>query len=231
MHLDERASPGLLDVHQHVAARPLVGREPAPHAAHLEHHRAHAVGDDVVQLARDPRPFLGDRLAGSLLALLLEDRRLALELRAWLVRLSSRRPIIHVPQKRIPMKTTSPTVWSSRMAPTVKKARTSPSPASPTLGSRRRRACRWRRASRRTRTTRPGVGRSRTPRRSARAAPPSREAAPGGGTADARCNEHGGHPQPAELVAGHGQDLERGPVRGSRRGSRCRWLAGASRRP
>ena len=56
----------------------MVGREPAADPTHLEHHRAHAVGDDVVQLARDPGALLRYRLAGALLALLLEDGRVPL---------------------------------------------------------------------------------------------------------------------------------------------------------
>ena len=37
----------------------LVGKLVA-HGADLEHHDAHGVGDDVVELPRDPRPLLGD---------------------------------------------------------------------------------------------------------------------------------------------------------------------------
>ena len=38
----------------------------------LDRDHAHAVGDDVVQLARDPRPLLGDRGVRAPLALALE---------------------------------------------------------------------------------------------------------------------------------------------------------------
>ena len=46
-----------------------IGAEQAAHAAGLQDHHGHAVGDGVVQLARDPRAFLDDRRAGLLLAL------------------------------------------------------------------------------------------------------------------------------------------------------------------
>ena len=46
-----------------------------PDDADLEHHHADGVGDDVVQLARDPRPLLGDGDAGGGLPLPLGLRR------------------------------------------------------------------------------------------------------------------------------------------------------------
>ena len=46
-----------------------------PHRADLQHHDADRVGDDVVQLARDPRALLGDRDPGRGLALALGVRR------------------------------------------------------------------------------------------------------------------------------------------------------------
>ena len=46
-------------------------RELVPDGADLEHHHADGVGDDVVQLARDPRALLGDGDAGRRLALAL----------------------------------------------------------------------------------------------------------------------------------------------------------------
>ena len=38
-----------------------LGRQPVPDGADLQHHHADRVGDDVVQLAGDPRALLGDR--------------------------------------------------------------------------------------------------------------------------------------------------------------------------
>ena len=46
-----------------------------PDGADLQHHHAHRVGDDVVQLARDPRTLLGDRDARRGLALALGRAR------------------------------------------------------------------------------------------------------------------------------------------------------------
>ena len=46
-----------------------------PDRADLEHHHADRVGDDVVELARDPRALLGDGDAGRRLALALGVRR------------------------------------------------------------------------------------------------------------------------------------------------------------
>ena len=40
-----------------------------PDGADLEHHHADGVGDDVVELARDPRPLLGHRDARRCLPL------------------------------------------------------------------------------------------------------------------------------------------------------------------
>ena len=45
--------------------------QPVPDGADLQHHHAHGVGDDVVQLARDPRALLGDRDPRRRLALAL----------------------------------------------------------------------------------------------------------------------------------------------------------------
>ena len=42
-----------------------------PDGADLKHHHADGVGDDVVELARDPRALLGDRDARRRLALAL----------------------------------------------------------------------------------------------------------------------------------------------------------------
>ena len=46
-----------------------------PDGADLEHHHAHRVGDDVVQLARDPCPLLRYRDACGRLALAFGLRR------------------------------------------------------------------------------------------------------------------------------------------------------------
>ena len=46
-----------------------------PDGADLEHHHAHGVGDDVVELARDPRALLGDRDARRCLSLPLGEGR------------------------------------------------------------------------------------------------------------------------------------------------------------
>ena len=50
-------------------------RHPVPHRADLQHHHAHRVRDDVVQLTRDPRPLLGHGEPGRRLALPLGLRR------------------------------------------------------------------------------------------------------------------------------------------------------------
>ena len=55
----------LLDALQRLAVVGELVRELVPHGADLEHHHADGVGDDVVQLARDPRPLLGDGDAGG----------------------------------------------------------------------------------------------------------------------------------------------------------------------
>ena len=50
-------------------------RQPVPDGADLEHHHADGVGDDVVELARDPGALLGDGDARGRLALPLGLRR------------------------------------------------------------------------------------------------------------------------------------------------------------
>ena len=68
-HLGEGRAARLLDAAQRVL---LLGELPGqlvPDGAHLEHHHADRVGDDVVQLACDPRPLLGDGHAGCRFAL------------------------------------------------------------------------------------------------------------------------------------------------------------------
>ena len=61
-HLGERRAAGLLDAARapRVSSRERVGQL-VPDGADLQHHHADGVGDDVVQLARDPRALLGDR--------------------------------------------------------------------------------------------------------------------------------------------------------------------------
>jgi hypothetical protein len=71
-HLGHRRAAGVLDRLQHGARlRPLV-TDRAPFAARLHHHHRDVVGDDVVELASDPRPLFGDGELGVLLALVLE---------------------------------------------------------------------------------------------------------------------------------------------------------------
>ena len=85
---------GLLDAGQRLAlalARGVVAQQPA-HAARLQDHHGHAVGDGVVQLARDPRALLDDRGAGLLLALELDAHDVALGGRAALLVAVQRAP-------------------------------------------------------------------------------------------------------------------------------------------
>jgi hypothetical protein len=70
-HLGERLAPGLLDDEQRLELLLLVGPEQAAHGRCLHGHHADAVPDDVVELARDPRPLIGNGEHGLLLALLL----------------------------------------------------------------------------------------------------------------------------------------------------------------
>ena len=66
-------------------------QQPA-HAARLQDHHRHAVGDGVVQLAGDPRALLDDRGAGLLLALELDAHDVALGRRAALLVAVQRAP-------------------------------------------------------------------------------------------------------------------------------------------
>ena len=77
-HLGQRAAPGLLDRLQHLARRGVRIAEHAPLGARLHDDHRDVVGDHVVQLTRDPRPFLDDRLTGGHVALALGDLRAAL---------------------------------------------------------------------------------------------------------------------------------------------------------
>ena len=74
-HLAERAASGSLDAAERVLVGRELGRELVPDGADLEHHDTDRVGDDVVQLARDPRPLLGDRDARRAFTLALGLRR------------------------------------------------------------------------------------------------------------------------------------------------------------
>ena len=74
-HLVERVAPRALDRLQRFARALGVAVEHRPRALRLRHHPADAVRDDVVQLARDPRPLLADRGALALQRLLLEQRQ------------------------------------------------------------------------------------------------------------------------------------------------------------
>ena len=60
-HLGERRPTCPLDIPERIAVlRQRIG-EFVPDGADLKHHHAHGVGDDVVELARDPGSFLGHR--------------------------------------------------------------------------------------------------------------------------------------------------------------------------
>ena len=65
----------LLDRLQHFTRRGVPVAEHAPLGAGLHDDHRDVVGDHVVQLARDPRPLLDDRLARSHVALALRDLR------------------------------------------------------------------------------------------------------------------------------------------------------------
>ena len=60
-HLCQCVAPRLLNARQGFAILGQRGGEPMPDGPDLEHHHADGVGDDVVQLARDPGPLLGHR--------------------------------------------------------------------------------------------------------------------------------------------------------------------------
>ena len=70
-HLGERRAPGLLDAPERLAVLGERVGELVPDGADLEHHHADRVGDDVVELARDPRALLRDGDARRRLALAL----------------------------------------------------------------------------------------------------------------------------------------------------------------
>jgi hypothetical protein len=78
-HLTQRAPAGGLDVPDGLD-RPLgIPSDRAPGRAGLDHHHAHAVGHDVVQLAGDPAPLLQHRLLGQRVLLALEVGRPVLD--------------------------------------------------------------------------------------------------------------------------------------------------------
>ncbi len=68
-HVAERRGVGALDRVQRLADRGRVGVEGAPGAAGLEHGHRDRVRDDVVELAGDAGPLLGDGASGELLLL------------------------------------------------------------------------------------------------------------------------------------------------------------------
>ena len=63
--LVHRLAAGALDVGEQVLGGVRPGRQVAAGGRRLDHHHADRVGDDVVQLAGDARPLLGDPLAGE----------------------------------------------------------------------------------------------------------------------------------------------------------------------
>ena len=74
-HLGQRLAAGLLDDLERLALLLLLGPQEPPDRRRLDGHDADAVADDVVQLTREPCPFLRDRLARALLAFPLEASR------------------------------------------------------------------------------------------------------------------------------------------------------------
>ena len=66
-HLRQRLAPRLLDGHQCLPLAFLLGLEQAPDRARLHGHDADRVREDVVELAGDPDPLLGDRRLSFLL--------------------------------------------------------------------------------------------------------------------------------------------------------------------
>ena len=77
-HLGERRAAGLLDAVERIRVLGERLGKLVPDGADLEHHHADGVGDDVVELARDPRALLGDGDARRRLALPLGLRRACL---------------------------------------------------------------------------------------------------------------------------------------------------------
>ena len=73
-HLGQRDTACLLHTPQGIPVLLHGLRQPVPDSSDLKHHHAHGVGDDVVQLARDPRALLSDCDAGRRVALALGVR-------------------------------------------------------------------------------------------------------------------------------------------------------------
>ena len=88
-HLGERCPPGPLDAPERVAILGHRVGKLVPDGADLEHHDAHGVGDDVVELAGDPRALLRHRDA---------CRRLALALGPGRAHLPPPRPALRAPR-------------------------------------------------------------------------------------------------------------------------------------
>jgi hypothetical protein len=78
-HLRHRGAAGRLDRRQDVGRPGPLVAERAALGARLHDHDREVVGDDVVELARDPRSLLGDRQPGLVLALLLKLDRAGCE--------------------------------------------------------------------------------------------------------------------------------------------------------
>ena len=74
-HLGECRAPGLLDAPERFPVVLEGVREFVSHGADLEHHHAHGMGDDVMELAGDPRALLGHRDPCGGLSLPLGERR------------------------------------------------------------------------------------------------------------------------------------------------------------
>jgi hypothetical protein len=74
-HLGQRLAAGLFDGQERIALSVLGGRQQSSHRRRLHGHDTHAVGDHVVQLARDAGPLLGDGLPRVALSRLFQLRR------------------------------------------------------------------------------------------------------------------------------------------------------------
>ena len=72
-HLGQCTAPGVLDGLEHLARRGIRVPEHAPLRTRLHDHHRDVVGDHIVQLACDPRPFLDNGLTGGHVALALGD--------------------------------------------------------------------------------------------------------------------------------------------------------------